>query len=472
LSTPNVARTGRQGVESFAVAAVALAARAATLVWAGDRFGPAADGIYYHRLAARISQGLGSTWQWPDGAVTYAAHYPIGYPGLLALAYRIGGPSAFSAGAMNALVGTLGAVAAHRLAVAVVAPRWALVAGLAVALHPALVLYTPALMTEGVTAALVAGAAYLASRARRGTGGRGRAVLLLGMVLGVATLVRPQVIVLAPWLGLLACPAQARWPQRIRRAAMATIVAVCVCLPWTARNCARMGRCALVSMNGGWNLLIGTNETAAGTFAPIEVPPRCRTVWDEADKDVCFGREARNIILRAPASWIALVPRKLAATFDYSGGPGFYLHESNPEAFGLRAKRAVGVVETVYERLAYLLALVGAARFAGPRRRARIAIALLGAACLFGSHAYLAVLALAIVLSMLGRTLLCGPTLLGASLAAILATAAAHSIFFGSGRYSMVVFPLVTVLAVAALTGPSPGSDNDPSEEEPEYAPD
>jgi len=143
---------------------VALAVRALVLVWAGARFPPAADGFYYHTIAARIAAGLGSTWQWPDGAVTYAAHYPVGYPALLAIAYALVGPSHVVAGSVNALLGSMAAVAVRRLVLQAATPRSALAAGLAIALHPGLVMYTPAVMTEGVTAALLVLAAWAASR--------------------------------------------------------------------------------------------------------------------------------------------------------------------------------------------------------------------------------------------------------------------------------------------------------------------
>jgi len=77
-------------------------------------------------------------------------------------------------------------------------------------------------------------------------------------------------------------------------------------------------------------------------MGPVDVPEACRTVWDEAEKDACFAREARRIIARAPGRWLGLVPARLAATFDYAGAPGFYLHESNPEAFDERAKVRLG----------------------------------------------------------------------------------------------------------------------------------
>ncbi len=422
-------------------AGVALAARAAVLLWAGARFPAAADGFYYQTIAARIAAGLGSTWQWPDGAVTYAAHYPVGYPALLAIAYRLAGPSPVVGGIVNALLGTMAAVAVHRLVLQTARPVWALGAGLAVALHPGLVMYTPAIMTEGVTAALLAIGAWAASRRSR------VGLLLTGLAMGIATLVRPQSLILAPCFGFLAAVPDARLATRMRCAAVATALAVLVCLPWTIRNCVHMQRCALVSVNGGWNLLIGAGEKATGAWAPIDVPEACRTVWDEAEKDACFGREARSVIAAAPGRWLGLVPAKLAATFDYAGAAGYYLHQSNPDAFGDRAKVAVGVVETVYERLLYLGALVAAARASGERRRARWSVAWVSALSLLVVHAYLAVLGLVVCLGLRGRRLVDGRVLAPATFFALVATALVHAVFFGSGRYSMVAFPLVTGLA-------------------------
>lgn len=431
---------------------LALSARVAVLAWANGRFPPAADGLYYHTIGARVAAGLGSTWAWPDGAVTYAAHYPIGYPALLALAYRIAGAGPSAGGALNAAIGAVAAVAAYRLTRQAAGPRLALGAGVAVALHPALVMYTPALMTEGVTAALVAVAAWLCSR--RTT----PALYGLGAVLGVATLVRPQSVLLAPMFGLLSAEAGSSLKRRCGRGVVAALVAVGVCLPWTARNCVRMHRCALVSVNGGWNLLIGASPNATGSWAPVDVPEACRTVWDEAQKDMCFGREARRMIAEAPGRWLRLVPARLAATFDYGGAPGYYLHASNAGAFDDRAKTLLGTVETLYERLLWLGALAAAALAPGPARRARIVVAGVSMALTFQLHVYLAVLGLVVALALLGRALLSGPVVYSSTFAVLLATAATHAVFFGSGRYSMVTYPLVTALAFAF-----PRRRNDPA---------
>ncbi|MGH7282722.1 MAG: hypothetical protein ACRELY_14435, partial [Polyangiaceae bacterium] len=81
----------RAGRDRIAVAALALAARLSFVAWGASRFPAAADGAYYDKIATRIASGDGYTWVWPDGAVTYAAHYPIGYPAILSVFYALFG---------------------------------------------------------------------------------------------------------------------------------------------------------------------------------------------------------------------------------------------------------------------------------------------------------------------------------------------------------------------------------------------
>jgi 4-amino-4-deoxy-L-arabinose transferase-like glycosyltransferase len=434
-------------LDALGVAGVALGARLAVVAWAHARFAASEDGFYYDTLARRLASGAGYTWLWPDGAVTYAAHYPVGYPGMLAAAYAVLWASPGVAMTVNAIVGAASAYGAHRL-VARAQPqsRWrAIGAGLALALHPALVPYTAAVMTEGVTAAILVVAAALAARAREGPR-PARWVALAGVVMGVATLVRPQSLVLAPVLGALAAGEGARWRQRLSRAGVLLAIAASVCLPWTARNCKRLDRCALVSVNGGWNLLIGT-QTRDGAWARVDVPDACRTVWSEAMKDVCFGRAARDEIARAPLVWIARAPAKLAATFDYFGAAPWYLHAANARAFDERAKIALGTVETIASRVALLAALVALGRFAGPRPLARKLVAFAGAAFAVTLHAWIGYVALVVATAVLGRRALAHSLALPFSASVIAATALTHAVFFGAGRYGLVVAPFVACVA-------------------------
>lgn len=436
---------------------VALFVRALVVFWAGGRVAPAADGTFYDTVARRIAQGEGYSWLWPDGTVTSAAHYPIGYPGLLGIAYRLFGAELGVAFWVNAMVGAaaaplaymLGKSAAHRLRHDR-AERVGIVSGLLVALLPSLWLYTPALMTEGPILTLLLAAATLADRLDerlRTTEKPGLLWVALGLVLGISTLFRPQSIVFAPLLPLFLA---GRAPLGRRFAGMlcATAVALCVVLPWTARNCAQMDRCTFVSANGGWNLLIGTFPEGKGGFAPVEgdrVPAECREVFPEVAKDQCFGRAGARRIAEEPIAWLGLIPDKLRVTFDYTGVAAEYLLRAG--ALTERGHLAIGGLEIVSQRVLCLIALLG---FARGRRLSRLSWMLLGGAALglVGLGAYLGQLCVLLALLSRGRDSLAHERLLALTLAV---TMGIHAGFFGAGRYSLPVLPFFAPLAALAL---------------------
>jgi Dolichyl-phosphate-mannose-protein mannosyltransferase len=444
--------------DALGVFALALLARVAFVAWAHARFPAVEDGHFYDVLARRIAAGAGYTWAWPDGAVTCVAHYPVGYPALLALGYAALGATGAVAMAIPALLGAASAWGAHRLVSGQGVARWRpLAAGAAVALHPALVPYTAAVMTEGVTASLWIIAAAVASRtgdppASRQPSRPWRSLAGCGVVMGVATLVRPQSIVLAPVFGGLAGGVGTGAVERLKRASAVLAIALVCVLPWTARNCVRMHRCALVSVNEGWNLLIGA-ETTTGGWEPVRVPHECATVWDEAAKDVCFDRAARREIGAAPGAWLARVPAKLAQTFDYFGAAPWYLHASDPAAFDERAKVALAAVETVVCRLLLLAALVACGRLSGERGVARKIVALAGAAAAVTLHAWIGYGMLVLCVALLGGRVLARMPLAASAAAVVGATAALHAVFFGAGRYGLMVVPFVTALAFVASPG-------------------
>jgi hypothetical protein len=443
---------------SAAVTLVALLARLAVVAWAGTRFPPAHDGVRYDALAARLAAGQGYTAAWPDGAVTVVAHYPVGYPAMLAAAYRVLGHSVVAAGVLNALLGALTAFAVHRAVLAVADHGSAFAAGIAVAVHPGLVMYAPGIMTECATAALVTSAAWIAVACRKPWRGADASetacrtpetalaraptwarVVALGIVVGAAALVRPQSLLLAPLFGWVAA--------RARGAAVCVVVAAIVCAPWVARNGAAVGHYTL-STNAGWNLLIGAQDGATGAWQAVHTPPACKDVFGEATTDDCFAREARADIARAPARWIALAPRKLGATFDVGGIGDYYLWLSNPAAFSWRAVIVAGAIETLFERTALALCLLGAVRAVAPRRRARLVTSAVGALALLSPWAWIAIVALCVALPLAGARWLAAHPLHACTLAALATTAGVHAVFFGAPRYALLCAPLVTTVAL------------------------
>ena len=446
-----LARIPRIADDAVVVGLAALA-RLVVVAWAAGKFPPVADGSYYHVIGERIARGQGYTWLWPDGAVTYAAHYPVGYPWIVAGAYRLLGPVPWHAMLANALIGVAGAWAALAVARRSTSRALALLAGVLVALHPALVAYTPALMTEGVTASLCMLGAWAAVRAREAPERRRLPWLaVLGLLIGACTLVRPQAILIAPFLSWFAVPPENPWRPRLRATLVACGLAALLCVPWVVRNELRMGHAGL-SFNGGLNLLIGNDPAGRGGWAELKVPEACRLVFQEADKDACFGREAVKQILAQPLAWAALAPSKLAVTFDYCGGAGWYLRESNGTVFTDDWKLRLGAVETLWIRLTLLASIVWAAWARGPLRRLRWALAAASIPFVFLQHGWVAWMGLAAVLACSGKALRRMPVLVPATLGMVATTGLTHAVFFGSGRYSLVVLPFVTCLACGLLT--------------------
>jgi len=430
------------------ITALALLLRLAIAGWASSRFPPADDGSFYHVVAQRIAEGAGYTWLWPDGAVTYAAHYPIGYPALLAAAYWLVNSSPLVAMSVNAVLGALGVLACHRLLYQDAGSRLARFGALAVALHPTLLFYTPALMTEGVVGALLAMFAWVALAKARFQHTLFW-LLALGVLGGFITLMRPQSLLFVPVFAFVGASGE-RLRMRLGRSFSATLVAIVVCLPWTFRNCAKMERCVFVSANGGWNLLIGTSEKGHGGFIAVDkmgVPEKCRTVFQEAEKDACFGAAGIERIGASPVDWLLLVPSKLGTTFNYATPAASYLGGSNSQEFSSGSQTLLGGLELLSTRVVMAAAILAIWRRRS-RRRLTDSIAGLGLVALITPWAWLGALCLAVLGNFGGSRL---AQLTGSTVGL---TAVTHAVFFGAPRYAMVCLPLMIALAAWSFTRP------------------
>jgi hypothetical protein len=379
---------------------------------------PVWDGHYYHFGAQRIAAGLGYSddVHTAAGAIWHPwCHYPVGYSGFLALVYEIFGARPIAGTVANAILGAALAAVVHRLARRALSPRRARVAAILVALSPGLILYSALLMTEALAATGILTALWLLAR-DVGPGQRAantearpwRGAILAGLVLGLTTLVRPQSIVLAPALAIVAwSPTLFRWngdrknrDRALLRAAavagMATVAALAVVLPWTARNCRVMDGCAFVSTNGGWNLAIGSFPRATGRFETLrgsDFPERPRTdgcpvATGQVAQDRCWRIEGTRWIVSDPGRWLALIPKKLGFTFDHESFPVGYLGEANPGAWP-EERRAWwrGFLSTTHRALLSAAALGLVALPSSLRRREGRAgvIAQIGALALVGA---------------------------------------------------------------------------------------
>lgn len=208
--------------------------------------GVALDDAMYVILAKALATGQGYRWLNLPGAPA-ATHFPPGYPALLAVIWRVF-PSfpanvlAFKAvnALLLALAGAALVVFARRrfgfspLAAAVLA-----IAGCVVV--PSLVL-SSSVLSEPLFLAVLIPILLLAERVVEGER-RTRDLVLLGLLAGLATLVRTHGIALTGGLAiaLVLCPsaaetAQRNWPasfwSRLRDASVVAVCAALVMLPW------------------------------------------------------------------------------------------------------------------------------------------------------------------------------------------------------------------------------------------------
>jgi hypothetical protein len=388
-------------------ASVAVAVRALWLASTGPVI--AWDGHIYARTALRLARGMGFVDTW-NNLPPYrpTAFYPVGYPALLGLGYRVVGPSPWVAAGLNLLASAAVTASAVLLAQRASSRHGAHLAGALTALLPGGVMYVSTYMTEPVSAALLVLAVLFL--ARHGHQGKRGSALAAGLCLGVGGLLRPQVLLLAPVLALASAEGARRRVGALGWTGLAC--ALCV-LPWTARNCVRLDGCALVSVNGGSNLWIGADPAARGGYRDLRPREGCDRVHGEVAKDRCYGRLALGRIAGDPIGWASLAFDKVHELLDFEAAPAAYLRDA-----------------------------------AAPSA-ARDRLFLRREAALTGGHRALCALALlAVVLRARGAA-----WTLEARLAAwaVGGSVAVHAVFFGGDRYHLVFSPLLAVLASTTL---------------------
>jgi 4-amino-4-deoxy-L-arabinose transferase-like glycosyltransferase len=455
----------RDDVFAAALVAAALIPRLyVALAWASE---PVWDGHYYDFGARRIAEGFGySDDRSVDGALVWHpwCHYPVGYSAFLALFYRLFGATHAVAGLVNACIGAALAVVTWRLSALALSPVRARAAGLLVALHPGLVLYSALVMSEPLAALATLTAFWVATRDAR-SGNARRGIALGALVLGLGALVRPQALLCAPFLGLVILKERQapRDPPRLGRAlaaaSIACVLALVPVLPWTARNCRVMDGCALVSTNAGWNLAIGAFPRATGRFETLRSSDGCREVTGQVQQDRCWLDYGVEQIRAAPRHWLALVPAKLGYTFDHESFAVEYLREARPDAWPEARRVAVRDVTTMFHRLLVCAAALGCVAFRVRGKGAAtqgvllamvLALAYVGFSADAPTFWPLAVFAAVVPWVPLpgraewGAAMLLPLVLLGT-------TIVTHAVFFGEDRYHVVVTPVLCMLAAGAL---------------------
>ncbi len=336
--------------DAFIVFAVALAFRAAYLLEAShfpDWNMFYMDQEYHLEWARALATGV---WHAPYDALRNAPFFraPL-YPYFLAGLFRLFGVNTTAVRIVQALIGAASCSLIYAVGTRCFGRRAGVAAGLLGALYWVLAYFDGELLLPVLLVFLVLLGFLLAFRAADGGG-----PLLAGasgLVLGLYSITRPNIIVFMPfavwWMAMASRSRGRRWA-----AAMAAAVAIgCVIPPAavTVRNAVVGGDAAVVASQGGVNFYIGNNPRSNGLEAVV---PGTRQTWwggyedalKAAESDVgrelkptevssyWFGR-ALEYMRGDPRGWLRLTLRKTLALVGDPEPPNNEPYEAHRSRF-------------------------------------------------------------------------------------------------------------------------------------------
>ena len=269
---------------------------------------PTSDASWYFAKAADLANGLG----YIDGGAP-TAFWPPGMSMALSVAFQLFGISTGAVGLFNLLMGIPAAWLTLSLGRYIFrsegAGRMAL---LLLAIYPNSIGYFPLALTEVFYTTLLLAICWLLV-VRRGW----LAYVCAGLLLGLASLVKAQTLVVVPLIIAIALLREAgfwrRMPMSALRAAGLIVLAALVIAPWTIRNERYLGSYVAVSTNGGFTLFTGNNDSADGGYQPNDpaVVAIQNAGLDEVARDAAH-KEAGVAWIRAnPGGFVGLMPAKL-----------------------------------------------------------------------------------------------------------------------------------------------------------------
>ena len=283
----------------------------------GQTTNPFNDAGTYHRIAVNLAHGHGFRGRY--GQET--AQYPPAWPFLLSLVYRVFGSSYTPGEVLNAVLGAATVPLLYVAARRTLGRAEAIVVGVGMSLLIGQVIWTDVLISETLfvflLAVLLAMLAVLPAT-------RPRSALLVGIVLGVATLTRGEGFL------LLTFPIAMWWPQvsrRVLRRQVAIILAVVVAcvVPWTIRNAYTMHAFIPLSTDFASTFWAGHNPHANGAavipsaqlLTQVKVP--ATSPKHELEVNSLLRKKALSWMVSHPLDELRLIPLKLLALQSAEG---------------------------------------------------------------------------------------------------------------------------------------------------------
>jgi 4-amino-4-deoxy-L-arabinose transferase-like glycosyltransferase len=293
----------------------------------------------YNRAAASILRGEGVLWpRHPDPARTGLLARPPGYPLYLALVYGTLGRSFFTAQLVQNVLTSAGCVLLTLAAARLVGWRVGIGGGLISALSPHLAFSSNFVLPDALSALPLLAALTMLAGAHPGPRGRWWVSAMAGALVGAGVWLRPNVLLLAPFLAVIVVVVARERRRALGHAAALLVAAFAMIAPITLRNHAVFGEWVPVSINGGLTLWQGVADAggeAEGAFRRDKLVmeeeaerygnPRYREWWAEPDgifRDRERYRRARAVIRAHPLLYARVVVGRAWEMLSYAtAGP-------------------------------------------------------------------------------------------------------------------------------------------------------
>jgi hypothetical protein len=325
------------------------------------------DQYSYWVLGQEIGAGRG--YQIPP-FTTPTSYYPVGFPAILGIVafFRLNTPipddSVLSTAVLQIIFGT----AAIALVFVIALRTWGAVVATAaawiVALWPNLVMsvatYSVELTFTALTLAAVA--VVVTHDWSSGQVPTVRRMVVFGVVLGVAVLVRPFALPVVLGVALACLAAGAGWRATLRTVGTPVAVVLVMMVPWTARNAVTLDAFVPISTNLGDTLCLDRSLDANGTFR-FAIHDGCADPdLPEVERSAANTRKALEFVVNHPAKEVHLWGMRLYRMMADDRVALTEVEELGGGAFlGDRVRTGLGVLADTWFFAVGVLALAGVA---------------------------------------------------------------------------------------------------------------
>lgn len=265
------------------------------------------DAGWYLARAMGIASGEG----YSEGGYP-TAYWPVGYPGFLGVLFYLFGHDPFVGKIANLLMTAATFFLQLELARRIFrSEATARLGVLLLTIYPNNIAYTASILTEVYVTFLLLLGVYLYI-ARRGW----TWILVTGVVFGLATLTKPQIVFLPGLLVLfrvLGREEKDNLREHLIKGFAIYVVVAAVLVPWAVRNSQVFGEVVFISTNGGATLLTGNNPSADGGYVQNDplVDQRNFSVQDQVASDRRARELALGWIKENPGRFAELIPLKI-----------------------------------------------------------------------------------------------------------------------------------------------------------------